>query len=42
MLVRRITYDADGVPLESARDLFRGDRTRTVAWTLNGPEDPGT
>jgi GntR family transcriptional regulator len=33
MSVHRVTYDADGVALEFAHDLFRGDRTRTVAWT---------
>jgi GntR family transcriptional regulator len=33
MSVHRVTYDADGVALEMAHDLFRGDRTRTVAWT---------
>jgi GntR family transcriptional regulator len=33
MLVERTAYSQDGRPLEFARDLFRGDRTRVVAWT---------
>jgi len=33
MSVHRVTFDQDGVALELAHDLFRGDRTRTVAWT---------
>jgi DNA-binding GntR family transcriptional regulator len=33
MLVERIAYDAAGLPVEFARDRFRGDRTRVVAWT---------
>jgi GntR family transcriptional regulator len=33
MLVERTAYAQDGRPLEFARDLFRGDRTRVVAWT---------
>ena len=33
MLVERIAYTRDGQPLEYARDLFRGDRTRIVMWT---------
>ncbi|HKI91938.1 MAG TPA: GntR family transcriptional regulator [Gaiellaceae bacterium] len=33
MLVERIAYDAAGAPVEFARDRFRGDRTRIVAWT---------
>ena len=33
MLVERIAYSDDGEPVEFARDLFRGDRTRIVAWT---------
>lgn len=30
LLVERIAYDAAGTPIEYARDLFRGDRTRVV------------
>jgi len=33
MLVERVAYAADGVPVEFARDLFRGDRTRIVVWS---------
>ena len=33
MLVERTAYDRSGEPLEFARDLFRGDRTRVVVWT---------
>jgi GntR family transcriptional regulator len=30
LLVERTAFDAEGVPVEYARDLFRGDRTRVV------------
>ncbi len=33
MLVERTAYSPTGLPLEYARDLFRGDRTRVVIWT---------
>jgi GntR family transcriptional regulator len=33
MLVQRTAYNQSGTPLEFARDLFRGDRTRLVIWT---------
>jgi DNA-binding GntR family transcriptional regulator len=33
MLVDRVAYDAGGLVVETARDVFRGDRTRIVAWT---------
>jgi GntR family transcriptional regulator len=33
MLVDRTAYDAAGLAVETARDVFRGDRTRIVAWT---------
>ena len=33
MLVERVAYDQTGQPVEFARDLFRGDRTRIVMWT---------
>jgi GntR family transcriptional regulator len=32
MLVERTAYAQSGTPLEYARDLFRGDRTRVVVW----------
>jgi GntR family transcriptional regulator len=33
MLVERTAYARSGQPVEFARDLFRGDRTRVVVWT---------
>jgi GntR family transcriptional regulator len=33
MLVERTAYARSGEPVEYARDLFRGDRTRVVVWT---------
>ena len=33
MLVERTAYARSGTPLEFARDLFRGDRTKVVVWT---------
>lgn len=33
MLVDRVAYDDAGRAVETARDVFRGDRTRIVAWT---------
>ncbi len=33
MLVDRVAYDEAGLVVETARDVFRGDRTRIVAWT---------
>jgi len=33
MLVERTAYSRAGQPLEFARDLFRGDRTKVVVWT---------
>lgn len=33
LLVDRVAYDTDGEVVETARDVFRGDRTRIVAWT---------
>jgi GntR family transcriptional regulator len=37
MLVERTAYTGDGAPVEFARDLFRGDRTRLVMWTSGLP-----
>ena len=39
MLVERTAYARNGQPLEFARDLFRGDRTRLVIWTSELPGD---
>jgi GntR family transcriptional regulator len=33
LLVDRVAYDSVGEIVETARDVFRGDRTRIVAWT---------
>jgi GntR family transcriptional regulator len=33
LLVDRVAYDDAGEVVETARDVFRGDRTRIVAWT---------
>lgn len=33
MLVDRTAFDSTGLVVETARDVFRGDRTRIVAWT---------
>ena len=43
MLVDRIAYDDAGLVVETARDVFRGDRTRIVAWTslLRSPKAAG-
>lgn len=37
MLVERVAYSQAGHPVEFARDLFRGDRTRIVMWTSELP-----
>jgi GntR family transcriptional regulator len=39
MQVDRVAYARSGEPLECARDLFRGDRTRIVMWTSELPGD---
>ena len=35
--VNRTAFDARGVPVESASDVLRGDRARTVIWSLDLP-----
>jgi GntR family transcriptional regulator len=37
MLVERTAYTDEGTPVEFARDLFRGDRTRLIMWTSELP-----
>jgi GntR family transcriptional regulator len=32
MAIERVSYDADGKPIEYSTDLFRGDRTRVIAY----------
>jgi GntR family transcriptional regulator len=41
MLVERTAYARSGEPVEFARDLFRGDRTRVVVWTSGPPYSLG-
>jgi GntR family transcriptional regulator len=38
LLVERVAFDTDDRPVEFARDLFRGDRTRMVVWSFDLPE----
>jgi GntR family transcriptional regulator len=38
LLVERVAFDVRGRPIECARDLFRGDRTRMVVWSFDLPE----
>jgi GntR family transcriptional regulator len=38
LAVERVAYNRAGDPIEHARDLFRGDRTRVVVWTSS--EEP--
>jgi GntR family transcriptional regulator len=40
MAIERVTYGADGTPLEHSSDLFRGDRTRVITWAY-GPAAGG-
>ena len=37
MLVVRTAFTDEGTPVEFARDLFRGDRTRLIMWTSELP-----
>lgn len=42
MAIERVSYDADDRPLEYSTDLFRGDRTRVIAWAYGaGAGTPG-
>jgi GntR family transcriptional regulator len=38
--ISRTTWDADGEPFETSRDLFRGDRVRIVVRAKSAPETP--
>jgi GntR family transcriptional regulator len=38
LAVERVTYDAQGLPVEVGSDLCRGDRTKVVVW-VESPED---
>jgi DNA-binding GntR family transcriptional regulator len=37
LLVERTAFDVEGMPVEYARDLFVGDRTRVVVWSFEVP-----
>ncbi|MGH9021364.1 MAG: GntR family transcriptional regulator [Acidimicrobiales bacterium] len=37
LCVTRVAFDANGVPVEFARDVLRGDRARAVAWSFELP-----
>jgi GntR family transcriptional regulator len=37
MAIDRVTFGEDGTALEHSSDLFRGDRTRVIAWA-HGPD----
>jgi GntR family transcriptional regulator len=37
LLVERTAFDVEGTPVEYARDLFVGDRTRVVVWSFEVP-----
>ncbi|HXY42761.1 MAG TPA: GntR family transcriptional regulator [Acidimicrobiales bacterium] len=37
LLVERTAFDSDGTPVEYAKDLFLGDRTRVVVWSFDVP-----
>jgi GntR family transcriptional regulator len=39
MAIERIAYDENDQPLEYSNDLFRGDRTRVIAWAY-GADQP--
>jgi GntR family transcriptional regulator len=32
MAIERVTYDVEGKPVEYSTDIFRGDRTRVIAY----------
>jgi GntR family transcriptional regulator len=42
MAIERVAYDAADQPLEYSTDLFRGDRTRVIAWAYGADEGAGT
>lgn len=41
LLVERVAFDESGEPVEHARDLFLGDRTRVVVWSFEVPAQDG-
>ena len=40
MAIERISYDENDRPLEYSNDLFRGDRTRVIAWAYGATDPP--
>jgi GntR family transcriptional regulator len=42
MAIERIGYDVDGKPVEYSTDLFRGDRTRVIAYAYGAGRDDVT
>jgi GntR family transcriptional regulator len=42
MAIDRVTYGEDGTPLEHANDVFRGDRTRVIAWAYAPTDGAGS
>ena len=41
MAIERVAYDGADQPLEYSTDLFRGDRTRVIAWAYGADEGAG-
>jgi GntR family transcriptional regulator len=41
MAIERVAYDGADQPLEYSTDLFRGDRTRVIAWAFGADEGTG-
>jgi hypothetical protein len=41
MAIERVAYDGADQPLEYSTDLFRGDRTRVIAWAYGADEGTG-
>lgn len=39
LAVTRVAFDANGTPVEYARDVLRGDRVRAVTWSVRLPDD---
>ena len=39
MAIERVAFDADDQPVEYSTDLFRGDRTRVVAWAHSAAKE---
>jgi GntR family transcriptional regulator len=39
MAIERVSYDVDGKPIEYSTDLFRGDRTRVIAYAYGAGQE---